>query len=263
MSNELAQPDLIIGAGTGTHRLLLSLRRFRKAKTLVIMKPGFPLRLLDGAIIPAHDGIQSGERVFVTEGVINTITPLARITEKLEALILIGGLSPHYQWDNDVILGQINHLIGHYPQWRWTISGSRRTPEDLLIRLNELANPRITVVDPKTTHANWLNHRLAASKAVWVSPDSMSMVCEAATSGVPTGLFQLTEQPGSRVAKGVNLLIHEGRVGRWSDHVAVMAGKTRHNNTLWEADCAARWILNQGLLQIEEKTHAKVKRTTV
>ncbi|HTN34857.1 MAG TPA: ELM1/GtrOC1 family putative glycosyltransferase [Marinobacter sp.] len=262
MDESLPHPDLIIGAGTGTHRLLLSLRRIRKARTLVIMKPAFPLNLVDGAIIPAHDGVREGDRILVTEGVINTITPLARITDKPEALILVGGPCPHYQWENDVILGQINHLIGHYPDWRWTISGSRRTPEDLLARLGELANPKITVVDPDTTHADWLSHRLAASKAVWVSPDSMSMVCESATSGVPTGLFQLTEQPGSRVVRGINRLIRDGRVGRWSDHVAVMSGKARHNNTLWEADRAARWILKQGLLPIDKNTHVKAKRKT-
>jgi mitochondrial fission protein ELM1 len=250
----LPPPDLIIGAGSGTHRLLLSLRRIRRARTLVIMKPAFPLHLIDGALIPAHDGVSESGKVLVTQGVINTMTPLARITDKPEALILVGGPAPHYQWDNDVVMGQINHLIGQYPAWRWTISGSRRTPDDLLARLNELASIKITVVDPETTHADWLSHTLAASRAAWVTPDSMSMVCESATSGVPTGLFQLSEQPGSRVVKGVNQLIKEGRVGRWNDHAAVMAGKTEHNPALWEADRAARWVIKQGLLSAGKRT---------
>jgi mitochondrial fission protein ELM1 len=254
IDKNLPRPDLIIGAGSGTHRLLLSLRGLRTARTLVIMKPAFPLSLVDGALIPAHDNVRLGPKVLVTNGVINTMTPLARITEKPEALVLVGGPSPHYQWDNDVIMGQINHLIGHYPQWRWTISGSRRTPDDLLARLNELASMKITVVDPDTTHADWLSHTLAASRAAWVTPDSMSMVCESATSGVPTGLFQLSEQPGSRVAKGVNQLMKEGRIGRWNDHAAVMAGKTEHNPALWEADRAARWVIKQGLLSAGKRT---------
>lgn len=260
IDSHLPRPNLIIGAGTGTHRLLLALRRLKNTKTLVIMKPVFPLNLVDGAIIPAHDGVRSGDRVLVTEGVINTITPLARITDKPEALILVGGPSPHYLWDSDSLLGQINYLIGHYPQWRWTISGSRRTPKDLLARLEALASQKITVVDPATTHPDWLSLRLAASKAVWVSPDSVSMVCESATSGVPTGLFQLPEHSDSRVARGISNLIREGRVGCWSDHVAVMAGKTGHNQPLWEADRVARWILDQGLLSSEGKTHQNAKR---
>src|SRR5690554_7665681 len=51
----LPQPDLIVAAGSGTHRLLLALRRFHQARTLVLMKPAFPLNWVDGAIIPAHD----------------------------------------------------------------------------------------------------------------------------------------------------------------------------------------------------------------
>lgn len=263
MDNTLPRPDLVVGAGTGTHRLLLSLRRFRKAKALVIMKPAFPLSLVDGAIIPAHDGVRQSNKVLETQGVINTMTPLARITDKPEALILLGGPSPHYQWDNDVIMGQINHLIGHYPQWRWTISGSRRTPDDLLARLNKLVSLKVTVVNPETTHADWLSHTLAASRAAWVTPDSMSMVCESATSGVPTGLFQLSEQPGSRVARGVHHLISEGRIGCWDDHVAVMAGKTEHTPALWEADRAARWVIKQGLLPDGKEHRHKLKRNIV
>ncbi|MBW7473029.1 ELM1/GtrOC1 family putative glycosyltransferase [Marinobacter sp. M216] len=252
----LPKPDLVVAAGTGTHRLLLSLRRLRKVKTLVLMKPGFPLGWVSAGIVPVHDGVNASSRVLLTDGVINTVTPLARITDKPEALILIGGPSHHFDWDSDVLLGQVNHLIGHYPTWRWTISGSRRTPDELLSRLQELAGPKITVVAPAETHENWLSHQLAASRAVWVSPDSMSMVCEAATSGVPTGLFQFTPHPGSRVAEGVNRLVQEGRVARWSDHAAVMAGKTMHHEPLWEADRAARWVIARNLLPASKKTES-------
>ncbi|MBW4936467.1 mitochondrial fission ELM1 family protein [Marinobacter sp. F4206] len=256
----LPKPDLIIAAGTGTHRLLLSLRRVRNAKTLVLMKPGFPLGWVSAAIMPAHDGVHASSRVLLTDGMINTVTPLARITDKPEALVLVGGPSPHFEWDSDVLLGQINHLIGHYPTWRWTISGSRRTPEDLMSRLRELACPRITVAGPEETHQNWLSHQLAASRAVWVSPDSMSMVCEAVTSGVPTGLFQLTPRPGSRVGEGVNRLIQEGRIARWSDHAAVMAGKSLQNDSLWEADRAARWVIARALLPAAKKSESGNRR---
>ena len=260
MDEALPKPDLIVGAGSGTHRLLLSLRKLKNASTLVLMKPGFPLGWASGVIAPAHDGVRAAPRILMTEGVINSITPMARVADKPEALILVGGPSPHFEWDSDVIIGQVNHLIGHYPSWRWTISGSRRTPEDLQCRLNELAGPKITVVAPGDTHQDWLSHKLAASRAVWVSPDSMSMVCEAATSGVPTGLFQLTPRPGSRVAAGVDRLVQTGRVARWSDHATVMAGKTGQTDTLWEADRAARWVIAQNLLRVSKKTEPRNKR---
>lgn len=248
MDRALPHPDLIIAAGTGTHKLLLSLRRLKKTGTLVIMKPGFPRNWVDGAIIPAHDGIAESPDTLITEGVINAVTPLARVTEKPEALLLLGGPSPHFDWDDDVIFGQVTHLIGEYPQWRWTISGSRRTPETLRARLNELAGPKITVADPDNTHEDWLSQQVAASRAIWVTPDSMSMVCEAATSGLPTGLLQLPPHAGSRVATGVQQLVEAGHVARWSDHATVMGGKTGQESSLWEADRAAQWVIRHWLL---------------
>lgn len=247
MGEPAGSPKLIIAAGSGTHRLLLALRRLWKTKTVVLMKPGFPIGWVDAAIIPAHDGVPPAKHVLTTEGVINAITPLARITDKPEGLILIGGPSHHFDWDDDVILGQISQLMGHYPDWRWTISGSRRTPEPLSEKLQELEGPKVTVVDPDQTHANWLSHQFAASRAVWVTPDSASMVCEAATSGVPTGLFELPPKRSSRVARGMASLVEKGYVARWSDHASVMAGKLSESYSLWESDRAARWLINHFL----------------
>lgn len=248
LDKALPHPDLVIAAGTGSHKLLLSLRRLKSTKTLVIMKPGFPRTWVDGAIIPAHDGVTENQKTLITEGVINTVTPMAKVTDKPEALLLLGGPSPHFDWNDDVVFGQITHLINEYPQWRWTISGSRRTPDALRARLDELAGPRITVVNPDSTHEDWLSHSIAASRAIWVTPDSMSMVCEAATSGVPTGLLQLQEHPDSRVASGVQRLVETGYVARWSDHASVMGGKTGQEKPLWEANRAAQWVIQHGLM---------------
>jgi mitochondrial fission protein ELM1 len=238
------QPDLIIAAGHGTHRLLLALRRKRKARTVVLMKPGFPLGWVDAAIIPAHDNPpEDRKNILVTEGVINAITPMAKITDKPEALILVGGPSDHYQWEDDVVIGQMTELMGHYRDWRWTISASRRTPDSLVSRLNELASLKVTVVDHTRTHENWLAHQLSASRAAWVTPDSASMVCEAATSGVPTGVFELPARPRSRVASGTSRLLEKGHVASWSNHATVMTGRIPESGRLWEADRAARWLI--------------------
>ncbi len=258
----LPHPDLVIAAGSGTHRLLLSLRRLRRTKTLVLMKPGFPLSWISGAVIPVHDRVQPAPSILVTKGVINAITPMAKITDRQQALILIGGPSPHFAWDNEAIADQVSGLISLYPGWHWTIGSSRRTPKSLQERLDELAGPRITIVHPQQTHENWLSHQLAASRAVWVTPDSMSMVCEAATSGVPAGLLELTGQPGSRVAAGVGQLVKDGHIADRRNHSDVMAGKTGQNGALWEADRAARWVSQQGLLPPAPDAHQSQHRGT-
>ncbi|MFO7530478.1 MAG: ELM1/GtrOC1 family putative glycosyltransferase [Marinobacter sp.] len=257
LPDDLPPPDLIMAAGTGTHRLLLALRRQGNAMTLVIMKPSFPLSWVNGAIIPAHDKVKASANVLVTEGVINTITPLARLTDNHEALILIGGPSPHYDWDEDTVLAQINDLVARYPDWRWTISDSRRTPQAMRERLADLSAPRINVVSCEATHENWLRHQLSASRAVWTTPDSMSMVCEAATSSVPTGLLDLPARPDSRVAKGVNRLAEAGFVAHWSDHRNVMTKQAVSPRQLWEADRAARWVIERLLKSKRRSTKGK------
>lgn len=243
LSDTMPAPNLIIGAGTGTHRLLLALRRKRKARTVVLMRPAFPLSWVDAAIVPEHDRAKPSRTTLVTEGVINTQTPLARITDKPEALVLIGGPSRHYNWDDDLLFNQLVQLLKTYPDWRWTISGSRRTPEALQQRLTELAGLKITVVDSTQTHADWLSHALAASRAVWVTPDSNSMVFEAVTAGLPTGVFELTARTNSRVANSVAALIQRGRVFSYSDQAAVMDTHRKPSASLWEADRAARWLM--------------------
>lgn len=239
----LPHPDLIIAAGTGTHRLLLSLRHKRKARTIILMKPAFPLAWVNAAIIPSHDGVNPGAKVLVTEGVINTITPMARLTEKPEALVLIGGPSRHYDWDDESIFDQLTRLMHAYPQWRWTISGSRRTPKPLQDRLEELAGPKVTVANPEQTHADWLPHTLSASRAAWVTPDSSSMVFEAVTAGVPTGVFELAPRNRSRIVSSVATLVDEGRVAHWRDHHAIMEPRREPASAFWEADRAARWVI--------------------
>lgn len=241
----LPRPALIVAAGSGSHRLLLALRRFHQARTLVLMKPAFPLNWVDGAIIPAHDGVKPSKTVLNTEGVINAITPLAELTSKPNALILVGGPSEHFDWNNDTVTSQISDLIARYPGWQWTLSDSRRTPEAMSRQLADLQNENISVVHHSQTCDDWLKHQLAASRAAWVTPDSMSMVCEAATSGVPTGIFDLPPRAGSRVVNGINRLARQGLIAHWSDHASVMAEHRPQHSRLWEADRAARWIIER------------------
>lgn len=246
LDDTLSPPDLIIAAGTSTHRLLLALRR--KAATVVLMKPGFPRRWVNACLIPAHDNPSPGPRTLITEGVINNVAPLARVTEKKQGLVLIGGPSRHFDWNESSLADQLEALVSQNPGWQWTISGSRRTPETMQRMIAGMASPRVRVQDPKQTHEDWLAHQLAASRVVWVTPDSASMVCEAVTSGVPTGLFDLSPVNGSRVAAGITRLQSGGYAFNWAQRQQLMTDAPPGKNglteapTLWEADRAALWL---------------------
>lgn len=234
-------PDLIIAAGSHCHRLLLALRR--KAPTVVLMKPGFPRHWVSAVILPEHDRVKAGKRTLVTHGALNAITPLARLTDRPVGLILIGGPSKHFEWDEHSVLEQVTTLTASYPAWHWTVSDSRRTPASLQAALQKLASPRVTVRVAAATHEDWLAHQLAASRAVWVSPDSASMVWEAITSGVPTGVLDLPARQNSRVATGLRDAVARGYALPWHRHAEVMSSPPPARPGLWEADRAARWLI--------------------
>ncbi|HEV8077564.1 MAG TPA: mitochondrial fission ELM1 family protein [Marinobacter sp.] len=254
LSSALPQPDLIIAAGSGTHRLLLALRKLKGARTLVLMKPGFPPRWVNGAIIPQHDRVKPGPALFLSQGVINAITPIKDLGTQPRGLILVGGPSAHFVWNDDAIMAQIHELLRAYPKWSWVISSSRRTPTSCQQALAKLETNRIQVLTPQGTGEHWLGNALAHSRCAWVTPDSMSMVCEAATSGVPTGLLDLPARAGSRVATGVQHLAERGLVAHWSDHAAVMAEQSDRHERLWEADRAARWVAGLWLGKLTKRT---------
>ncbi|MGP4844796.1 mitochondrial fission ELM1 family protein [Marinobacter sp. 1Y8] len=239
----LPVPDMILAAGSKTHRLLFALRRRKHAMTTVLMRPSLPLHWLDTAIIPEHDAPVLSDKTLVTKGVLNTITPMAKLTERHNGLLLIGGPSKHFEWDDERVLAQIAQLRKALPGWHWTLSSSRRTPEALLSRLAQLQDSTLTVKDHRQTHSSWLSQALADSRCVWITPDSVSMVYEGLTSGLPTGLFDIPSKTDSRVARGIAQLQTDQRVYALSD--ASNIATSPPPAPLWEADRAARWLLDR------------------
>ncbi|SFR85446.1 hypothetical protein SAMN05216203_3494 [Marinobacter daqiaonensis] len=247
MTNQLPEPDLIIAAGSRTHRLLLSLRR--RGRTVVLMRPNFPRFLVDAVIAPIHDGLPEHQRVLATEGTLNRMVPLARLTLKKEALVLIGGPSPHFDWQAAAVMSQLRQLVARHPDWSWTISNSRRTPASLTTQLEGLESQKIKVVDHTRTHEDWLSHQLATSRMAWVTPDSSSMLSETLTAGVPTALLELPPNKGSRVALGVRRFLEKDLVHSYKGGLAMMTETNPPQPKLWEADRAARWLMERGLVR--------------
>lgn len=233
------RPSLILAAGHGTHRLLLALRRRLKVPAVVLMKPSFPLSWVDGAIIPVHDRPPRSERILPVQGVLNSARPVTELTAEKKGLILLGGPSRHFHWDSQALAGQILALCRHYPQWHWTLASSRRTPQALMDQL--AGHDALHRVQPGETEPGWLPGQFQQSRAVWVTPDSVSMVSEALTSSLPTGLLALTPKRGSRVARGIRELADSVPVPGWPEHEAVMGAETPRPR-LWEADRAALWL---------------------
>ena len=237
----LPAPDLIIGAGHATHMTLLAARRAEGGRAVVLMKPSLPRRCFDLCILPRHDGVAADARTMVTEGALNRILP-ATAGDARQGLLLIGGTSPHFEWNSDTVQLQIKRILAHTPEMHWTLATSRRTPADFLAQLPP--HPNLTIVPHTATSPDWLPAQFARCGTVWVTPDSASMVFEALTAGAEVGVFDLPVNPKSRVGQAIAALTDARRITRFADWCT--SGKLHpdgHQHPLAEADRCANWIL--------------------
>ncbi len=241
---QLPPPDLILGAGHQTHLALLAARRAFGGRTVVIMKPSLPRFLFDLCVIPEHDGV-SGGKVFVTQGVMNSVTSCVRDGSS-QTLILLGGMSRHYAWKDETVIAQIESIVRHNPAQRFLLSDSRRTPAGCLEKIAALQLANLTLVPWQETGPGWVGRQLAESAAVWVSEDSVSMVYEAITSGAAVGLIGLEQTKPGRISRGVERLIEGGWVTpyrRWQETGRLPVPPGRFN----EAERCAEWMVAEWL----------------
>lgn len=250
--SELPDPHILIGAGHRTHLALLAARRARGGRAVVLMQPSLPTRLFDLCLIPAHDEPAAGPNIVTTRGALNAVSP-SRQHDPKRGLILVGGPSSHYAWDNGHITGQIEQLIWQTPDVQWRLTSSRRTPADFLSQLPHMTKLEIFPVE--TTPPGWLEAELAQAGQAWVSEDSVSMVYEALTAGCAVGLLRLPGTQDNRVARGVARLIREGWLTpfeTWQPGQPMLAAPEGFD----EADRCARRILADWF-QIETRAPAR------
>jgi hypothetical protein len=144
--NRLPDPDIIIGAGHGTHLTMLSAKRVRKGKIVVIMKPSLPLNFFDICVIPKHDAPPKKKNVIETNGALNTLEFNNNKSKNL-GLILIGGPSKHYEWNNKLIISQIDAVVSRRKEMNWTISDSPRTPKNIMSKILASNYKNVDILD--------------------------------------------------------------------------------------------------------------------
>lgn len=219
----LPRPDLVLCAGHSTHLAALSVARHYACPCMVCMRPSLPAGMFDLCITPRHDlpdGFLGNAKIFPTNGAINGIRPQPDVP-KTETLILIGGPSKSYKWDEEEVLTQLSSItsVSTTPM---VLTTSRRTPADFVADVSK-ACPSIRVVPVEETAPGWVAEHLSKAKEVWVTQDSVSMVYEALSSGAPVGILEMPPKEGphkpdsSRIARGLNMLISDGSVCRFTE----------------------------------------------
>lgn len=213
----LPDPDLIIGAGHRTHYWLLGARYWRGSRTVVLMQPSLPSRWFDLRIISRHDEPKPDGNVLPIRGVLNA----ARFHPDHDAargLFLIGGPCRHAWWEDEPLVKQVIRLAEAQPDVRWSLTTSRRTPGEFLERVRTRHPANLEVLAFDETDRNWVPEQLARAAQVWVTPDSVSMVFEALTSGAAVGLLDLELKRGTKLGAELRRLDGDGWLTTFADH---------------------------------------------
>lgn len=239
---QLTKPDYLVAAGNRTHLVMLLTKHYFGGKSILLMRSNWPLSWFDMAIIPEHDTPTPSDTILTTQGVLNTVQPSQQQVSS-KGLVLVGGPSNHFYWDSEQIVQQIKNIVEIESDIRWTIANSRRTPSDFLDKLKATCDD-IVCIDHTSTSNDWLPEQLTTSAYVWVSPDSVSMLYEAITSGSAVGCLELTKKCNNRIVNGVEKLMSEGMI---SSYQQWQTTRSLHvpSHQLNEAQRAADWILAQ------------------
>jgi len=214
--NGLPRPHLIIGAGHHTHLSMLCARHVYGGRIVVIMNPSLPVHCFDFCLIPDHDNPRITDRVIVTRGAINAIVPKANHDQTC-GLIMVGGPSRHYAWDDASLLEQIDLILKKSEGIIWHITDSPRTPVSTSDALGNLKLPGVTFHSYKDTGPYWVTNQLLDSGYVWVSEDSMSMIYESMTAGAAIGILSVPAIKQNKISLSINRLADNEMITRFDD----------------------------------------------
>lgn len=206
------------------------------------MKPSLPVSWFDRCIAPMHDFPEgySHECVILTHGALNRMSPADQ--ERKGGLILVGG-APKGQSLNG---GDMEKMISEIcSEGEWILGDSRRSPDGWLEGLKgKWAN--VELVSHRTTGPDWVRERMQRAAEIWVTQDSVSMVCEAAASGARVGVLPLPGvKPRERVNRGIDSLVADGYVTRYETWRAARCLPVS-KGPLLEADRCAGMLLDGG-----------------
>lgn len=219
---DVPAPQLVLGAGHGTHLPMLLVRAACGGVCVALMKPTLPHRLFDLIFVPEHDRCRPGANVVATRGVICS-TALAH-KQPRRGLILLGGTSAHFAWCSEAVAKKVAAIASASPEVAWEVCDSRRTPADMLAALPALPNLRRRA--RQTAGGDFLANALAQADAVWVTADSASMLYEALSARARVGVIDLPpkRRRESKHARGIRLLKAQGHVHSLADGCRLAAG---------------------------------------
>lgn len=200
----LPSPRLILCAGRRAHRPARAAKRRYGATLVCCMRPPSKPDAYDLCLIPRHDDPPQRPNVQATTGAIVNVRP-SHAHDASNGVILIGGSSKHCGVDADALLDAVRSIAERSSDSSWNLTTSRRTPPELRDALTALRYDNLDVTPAEDTPRGWVGERLASAGSAWVSEDSVSMLCEAVTSGCATGVLPMPRlRANSRVMRCID-----------------------------------------------------------
>jgi mitochondrial fission protein ELM1 len=209
VNRELPHPGLIIGAGRQTHLPVFVSKKAVGGKSIVLMRPSLPYTLYDICLVPDHDSPPVLDNVITTAGALNTIVAKENKDPQM-GVIMVGGPSKYYSWQDDVIVSVIKTIISKEIA-TWFVFDSPRTPETTRAQLKNIRTNGYHFRSFEEASRQELVTALVNATNAWVSADSVTMLYEALTAGAPTGIIPVPEKKPNKISSSLEILIYEGQ----------------------------------------------------
>jgi KDO2-lipid IV(A) lauroyltransferase len=186
--------DIIVSCGASTVGAGSFLKYENNAKGIVIMKPGLCRnKKFDLVILPRHDALRKlRPNMMVTEVAPNRVVSecqSVRVSECRGIGLLIGGDAKNYRLEKKTVEEVVNSILKVSEEMSLDIfaSTSRRTSREIdnLVkeRLGNCPRCRLVIIANEDNREGVVQEIFDQSELVVVSPESISMISEAVSSG--------------------------------------------------------------------------------
>jgi mitochondrial fission protein ELM1 len=229
-------PDLVITCGRRSAPFGLAIKKQSPKETFCvhIQDPLFNVKAFDLIIAPEHDHLK-GPNVISTKGALHKVTK-EKIQEGVQThgslfkgfsrpycVVLIGGKTNHYNMSLKALEALIQSIlqIRDIAQGSVLVTPSFRTPfRDVLKKALE-NEPNIFLADFEKVNPYFA--MLGVADTLFVTDDSVNMLCETCFTGKPVYILPLLGHKNSKCKKFIEELVQEkivrifqGRIDTWT-----------------------------------------------
>jgi mitochondrial fission protein ELM1 len=246
--------DIIIGAGSSIHMRMLLIKNYlsnkgNSTKVVSILTPSFYRRKFDIICSPLHDSDKlsvAKKNVIFFEGCLAKVS--TNEVEENIGFIGIGGTNKHFAFDQDAIIMQIEFLIGLYQQKKWFLFISRRTPNEMVDKINKIAltNKNLIISDDN------YDEIIEKASIKVVTQDSINMIYESLSTKGQTLLFNMKYIKINKIVNQIDILLSNKRVG-YVENVQMVDGldkikiisQNMHNDVFAEVEKVAYKLIQE------------------